>query len=109
LSSASRSCPTRCTIARAVEQPGVWRVELQMVSLEKYPFAEVVAEKTPTAALAASATASSAATRWRRSSGKLAGKGATAKRGKQSARRLLELNPQLKKKRKLPTARSASR
>lgn len=93
--------PGSFLIERSVETPGVWRLELQMVSLEKYPYAEVEAEKTPQRTKSGSYQVKRGDT-LEKIVRRLAGHGASAAKRKRVRAALLKLNPQLKKKRKVP-------
>lgn len=95
------------TVSRATETPGLWRVELQMVSLEKFPYAEVSANKVP------QKTSSGKQYRVKRGDTlekivrNLAGKGASASKRKKVQAALLAANPQLRKKRTQPNGQPA--
>lgn len=94
--------PNSLSINRSIEQNNVWQLDLQMLGLEKYPYSEVQAKPvTPRPSSRKSYTVRAGDT-LDKIVRKLAGRHANALRRKRIRARLLELNPQLAKRRAKP-------
>jgi hypothetical protein len=91
------------TISRSAEQVGVWQLQLQMVSLERYPYASVAAQKVPQGS-------ANGKRQYRVKHGDtlekivrgLAGRHPSKAKLNRTRAALLRVNPQLRKRRKLP-------
>lgn len=89
-------------ISRVVDQPGVWALELHMVSLEKYPYAEVqVNDSRGTTRIGKRYIVRSGDT-LERIARRVAGKKASAARVKTVKQRIVELNKFVMKRRAKP-------
>jgi hypothetical protein len=94
--------PNSFTTSRSVDQNGLWAIELQMIGLEKYPYAEIEATKAPPRTRASRSYTVRAGDTIDSLVRKLAGKSAGTARRKAVRTKLLELNPQIKSKRAAP-------
>lgn len=90
--------PSSMTIARDVSLHNVWRFELTMVGLEKYPYAEVQAT-TVDKKVATRSYIVKAGDTLAKLAARLAGPKASSARKAQVQKLIVELNPQLKKPR----------
>lgn len=97
--------PNSLTIQRSVDLHNLWLMELQMVSLEKYPYREIVTET----ALNPAANVKRYRVKGGDTLGKIvsrvAGKKASKKKRAQVQARILELNPRIRKRRVFPSGR----
>lgn len=90
------------TLQRAVDLQGVWLLELQMVSLEKNPFTDVDADRSPVPPhLRTHKYVVKRGDTLTKIVARVAGRGADAKKRKQVLARIVALNPWLKHRRKL--------
>ncbi len=94
--------PNSLTIDRSVDLHHLWRVELQMVSLEKYPYAEVEVETSEPRVRQGRRHVVKRGQTFESLIRKVAGPKSTPSQRKRAREKLLKLNPFLRSRRKLP-------
>lgn len=94
--------PDSLTIERAVELHNTWRVELSMISLEKYPYDDVQVETVAPRTRQGKRYTVKRGDTLARIVAKLAGKHASSEKRKRIQTQVLDLNSFLRKKRALP-------
>lgn len=98
--------PDSLSIQRSVDLHNLWLIELQMVSLEKYPYAEVDATVAPTRTQSTRVYTVHAGDTLHKIARRLAGRKATSAKVKVVIDKLLRLNPFVRKTRAAPSGAS---